>query len=104
MYGTKRVMWQKKNGDIIQRNVQWNDYKIGDVNSYGWIVVDVKYYYKNNFYSFDKYEQLVNKEIKRDRQIMLIKKNINKTYKQLIYLVELLIVIRYLEVFSNMVV
>lgn len=94
MYGTKQVKWQKQNGDIITRTVSYGNYRVGDTNSYNWIIIDIKYLYGKKFFSYDDYQKIT-------RRNSLIKLNYRKMknqlfifYKRLCYGLVLLILIK----------
>ena len=94
MYGTKKVSWQKQNGEVITRTVNWGNYRVGDTNSYKWIIIDIKYLYGKKFYSYDDYQ-------KKTRRNNLLKLNYRKLknyffiiYKRLCYSLVLLILVK----------
>lgn len=62
------VTYKKKNGEIIKRYVG-NDlyYRVGYINSYGWECIDIKYYYKGNYYPRDIYYKLQERNYKISR-------------------------------------
>lgn len=94
MYGTKQVVWKKQNGDIITRTVGYGNYRVGDTNSYNWIIIDIKYLYGKKFYSYDDYK----KKTRRHELIRLnfrkLKKQLFVIYKWLCYILILLILFR----------
>lgn len=55
-----------------------NNMNIGDTNNYGWILINRSIFYKNKFISFERYEKLSNKEIKRRRKFHKFKKKFKK--------------------------
>ena len=57
-----QIAYLKRNGEVIFRvrntlPIQ----RIGEETSMGWIVQDIKYCFKNNYYSFAEYKQLLKK-------------------------------------------
>lgn len=66
-----QVTYQKKDGSLIYRIRNTGlPYKIGDITSMGWKVLNIEYRYKNEYYPLYKYNILINK----DKQKNLIKK------------------------------
>jgi hypothetical protein len=96
-----RMIYEKKNGDILQRTVTNSPYKIGDVNAYGWKVIDIKYLYKDKYYSSSEYDNLMRKSWSKDRKISELKRKLTSVYKELIYIVMILILLRLYEVVSS---
>ena len=95
------MIYKKKNGDILQRTVFNSPYKIGDINAFGWKVIDIKYSYNNKFYSNDEYNKLIKKSWDRDRKIMLLKKKLHSIYKNISDIVILIFLIRVFELASK---
>ena len=49
------VIYQKKNGDIIERKrATFPEHQIGEYTSMGWKILDIKHEYKNKYYSSTK--------------------------------------------------
>lgn len=96
-----RMIYEKKNGDILQRTVTNSPYKIGDVNAYGWKVIDIKYLYKDKYYSSSEYDNIMRKSWSKDRKIAEFKRKITSIYKELIYIVMFLILLRLYEIVSS---
>ena len=97
-----QVIYQKANGDIIKRKmITYHTYRVGDVNSYGWKVIEVLYNYKGKYYSKNDYDSILYRKRKKDKLITSIKRNIIKIYNNLIYPIALLIMIRLLEVLAK---
>lgn len=97
-----QVTYQKRNGEVIRRTIYgYSPYKIGDTNSYGWEVTDVKYKYNDKFYSKREYDLLTNREWVRRRRILKWKNTFYNVYKELAYCVILLILLRFFEVTSK---
>lgn len=58
-----QVTYQKNDGTIIQRYRKTElPYKIGEETSMGWIVLNIEYEYKNNYYPEYEYNMLINKK------------------------------------------
>lgn len=97
-----QIVYQKSNGEIIKRKlISYHTYRVGDINSYGWKVIEVLYNYRGKYYSKNDYYSILEKKEKKDKLIMKIKRNIVKIYTNLVYPVALLIMIRLLEVLSK---
>lgn len=98
MYGTKLVTWQKPNGELIDRKVCYDDYSIGQTNCYNWKVVDVKYYLGNG--KFGTEHELNKKHKHRDNLERLefgIKDSLINMYKNLITIIEAMLLIKVIE-------
>lgn len=78
-----QMTYQKSNGDIILREVLYSRFKIGETTSMGWKVVDIKYKYKGKYYSRSEYDRLLDKEMKKDKQIMFIKRHLKQLFQEL---------------------
>lgn len=97
-----QVIYKKRNGDLIQRTINGlSPYRVGDVNSYGWTVASIKYQYKGKWYSKSDYDKLVDNAITKDRKIWKIKRKISALYKNLGYLIELMIAMRVFEIITK---
>ena len=98
-----QVTYVKRNGDILRRTIRgYTPYRIGDINSYGWKVTDVKYQWKDNkYYSRSEYDRLVNKSISLDRKISKYKRAIERVYKELAYIFYLLMIARVFQVITK---
>ncbi len=60
------VVYQKKNGDIIERKrTTFPEHHIGEYTSMGWKILDIKYEYKNKYYSTEEYYSIQNKITKK---------------------------------------
>lgn len=97
-----QMTYQKKNGEIIRRTISsFSPYRIGDTNSYGWKVIDIKYNYNNKYYPKSEYDALVYKSLNRSRIISRYKRSFVKFYKELIYVVYLLLITRVFQIISS---
>lgn len=100
-----QITYQKKNGDLIRRTIStYSPYKMGDTNSYGWKVIDIKYKYNDKFYSRRDYDNLVNRDWIRRKKINKFRQTFYNVYKELAYCVILLILLRFFEVTSKVIV
>lgn len=58
-----QITYQKQNGCIIYRlRSTILPYKIGEITSMGWKVLNIEYQYKDKFYSLYEYNKLLHKE------------------------------------------
>ena len=97
-----QVAYKKRNGDLIQRTISgFSPYRVGDINSYGWEIVSVKYQYKGKWYSKSDYDKLVDYSLTKDRRIWKIKRKISAIYKNLGYLIEIMIAMRVFEILTK---
>lgn len=93
------VTYQKANGQIIQRiRNTMCPYRVGDKTSMGWIVLEILYNYKGRYYTKSVYDKIVDDSIYRYQRQRKIKSTIIKIYKELVYLIAFLIMIKLLEV------
>lgn len=93
-----QVTFQKRNGDILQRIRKTHpSYRVGQLTSMGWKVLDIKYKYKSKWYSNIEYDNLIDRDFKRFQLRNNIKKDIKNIYKQLIYGGSLLLLIRIIK-------
>lgn len=60
-----QITYQKENGYIFKRLRSTTlPYKIGDITSMGWKVLNIEYQYKNKYYPEYKYHLLIEKRRK----------------------------------------
>ena len=58
-----QVTYQKNDGSIFLRyRNTLLPYKIGEITSMGWKVLNIEYEYKNKYYSKNEYHKLINKK------------------------------------------
>lgn len=96
------MTYEKANGQIIRRiRNTFPDYKIGDRTSMGWKVVDIKYLYKKKYYHKKEYDNKINVSFRRSKKIREIERAITRVYRQIAYLVELIIIIQFIGIFSR---
>lgn len=63
-----QITYQKKDGSIIQRLRNTTPpYKIGEITSMGWKLLNIEYKYKDQYYPEYKYNMLIQKD--KDRYI-----------------------------------
>ena len=89
-----QVTYEKGNGDIVQRYVGFSSYKVGEVTGQGWRVVDIKYKYKNKYYSSAEYNELLNKEWEHAEKIRQMKRISSELYKDLTHGIVFLVLLK----------
>lgn len=100
-----QMTYKKRDGEIIRRTIStYSPYRVGDVNSYGWTVQEIKYLYDGKWLPKREYDRMIDKHIAKDRKIMNFKRKISTIYKNLGYLIELMIILRVFEIVSRSVV
>lgn len=97
-----QMTYKNKKGEIIRRTINTGSpYKIGDTNSFGWTVLDIKYLYKGKYYSKKDYDSIVDSHYNKMRRRTKIRSFISRLYSSMVYLVELMIAVRVFEIISN---
>lgn len=93
------VTYQKANGQIIQRiRNTMCPYRVGDKTSMGWTVLEILYNYKGKYYTKNVYDKFIDHNMFKYQRQRKIKSFIIKLYKELSYLVALLIMIKVLKI------
>ena len=71
------ITYQKPNGEIFVRPYNHSCFaitkKLGDETSMGWKILDIHYRYKDNYYCYDDYIRIFDKQIKEKQNKKLIK-------------------------------
>lgn len=94
----RQIIWQKKNGDIVKRIITTCiDYRVGQVNSYKWKIIDIKYKHGKKWLSRYEYDKISDKKYKIDKKVFQLKKSLKLVYNNLLYCIILLILFRTLE-------
>lgn len=73
-------------------------YRVGDKTSMGWTVLEILYNYKGRYYTKNVYDKFINDSIYRYQRHRKIKSTIIKIYKELAYLIAVLIMIKLLKI------
>ena len=73
-----QIEYKKRNGEIIKWIRNTLPGKIGETTSMGWIIMDIKYAFKDKYYSLRDYQILFKKQSKINR----INRTINKFLKK----------------------
>lgn len=86
------IIYKKPNGKLIYRGISnYTAYRVGDKNSYGWEVMDIKRLYKGKTYSIDEYNDLLSRKFKVNDIIRTFK---NIDFKKIIEIIMLLLIIK----------
>ena len=81
-----QITYQKKDGSIIHRTRSTTlPYKIGDITSMGWKVLNIEYEYNNKFYSMNEYYELLNKNKQKVIKARKTKELLTKEIRTLIH-------------------
>lgn len=76
------VTYQKSNGEIFIRPYNHSAFalgkRVGDTSSMGWKILDIHYKYNDNYYCYEDFMKLFEKEIKERHNKKLIKFMIKK--------------------------
>ena len=90
--------YQKKNGTLVNKETYFSsEYKIGDINGFGWKVVAVKYFYKGKYYTYEEYDSLVNNDWKKGLKKNKAKQKFLYFYKNINHFLVFLILMKILE-------
>ena len=93
-----QVTYQKRNGDMIRRTIGgYTPYRVGDTNSYGWVVTDIKYKYNDKWLTRSEYDKKINKHCYKSRLRISIEKKFRAAYNQLSHIIVLLVLLRVYE-------
>ena len=91
-----QITYQKKDGSIIKRCRSTEPpYKIGQITSMGWKLLDIEYEYKNNYYSYYQYNILLQKDKNKYLRKKKAKTLFSKELKTFIQYFMILLIIRY---------
>ena len=100
-----KTTYLKKNGEIVDRITYLRSgYKIGETNGNGWKVLDIKYKYNDCFYSFNEYNDILNKEWEKDKKKIQFTRNIKTIYKNINHILEFLILFKLLDIVLDIVI
>lgn len=76
------ITYQKSNGEIFIRPYEHSAFsigkKVGDESSMGWKILDIHYKYKDNYYCFNDFMKIFEKEVKEKHNRKIIKFIIKK--------------------------
>ena len=79
------ITYQKSNGETFIRPYNHSCFatskKVGDETSMGWKIIDIHYRYKDNYYCYDDFIRIFDKEVKEKHNKKLIKYIIKKLNK-----------------------
>lgn len=73
-----QITYKKRNGEVFNRVRNTLPGYIGDKTSMGWTIIDIKYSFKSNYYSYAEYKQLMNKY----RKLNKASRYVNRIFKK----------------------
>lgn len=92
-----KTTYKKKNGELVDKITFFEGiYKKGQTNGFGWEVIDVQYLYKNNYYPIDKYYDLLDRDLQKDKRIREFKRNFTTIYNSIHHVVTFVILFKIL--------
>ena len=81
------ITYQKSNGEIFIRPYDRSAFsigkRVGDESSMGWKILDIHYKYKDNYYCFNDFMKIFEKEVKEKHNRKIIKFMIKKLNKMI---------------------
>ena len=89
-----KITYRKKNGEVFDRiRSSMPIQNIGEETSMGWTILDIKYQFNDNYYSFEEYKDKMRKQRKLNQIDRTISRFVKKysTSMALIILVPFLI-------------
>lgn len=93
-----QITYQKRDGCVMQRQRSTMlPYKIGEITSMGWKVLNIEYEYKNKYYSEYEYNRLIYKNKQRCAQSKLARELYVKEIKNFLYCTIAVLIISYLK-------
>lgn len=79
------ITYQKSDGEIFIRPYNHSCFstrkKVGEETSMGWKILDIHYRHKDNYYCYDDYMRIFEREIKEKRNKKMIRFLIKKLSK-----------------------
>ena len=94
-----QITYQKRDGSIMQRIRNTTlPYKIGEITSMGWKVLNIEYEYKNKYYTYYEYNKLIHKNKQRYMKKKHFKEQLLKNAKSLLYYILGLIFLYYIKI------
>lgn len=96
------ITYQKRNGEIFNRiRNTYCTYRVGDITSMGWKVLDIKYKHKDKYYNYDEWCKLVDKEFNKEIQKKRMIHNMKNLIKYVNQLVNFFILFKVFIFISN---
>lgn len=94
-----QVTYQKRNGSIIRRlRNTLLPYKIGDITSMGWKVLNIEYEYNNKYYTYYEYSKLINKQHQKQQKKKQLKELYLHYTKSLLYIIYGFIILLFIKI------
>lgn len=79
------ITYQKSDGEIFIRPYDHSCFaitkKVGDITSMGWTILDIHYKHNNNYYCYNDFIRLFEKEVKEKQNKKMIRFLIRKLNK-----------------------
>ena len=93
-----QITYQKRDGCIIQRlRSTMLPYKIGEITSMGWKVLNIEYEYNNKYYTELKYHMLIHKEKQKCIRHKELSKMFKREFKAFMYYLITIIILNCLK-------
>lgn len=93
-----QITYQKNNGNIIQRYRNTSlPYKIGDITSMGWKVLNIEYLYNNKYYPEFEYYSIMHNNKQKYIKKKQLKELYMKEFKTFMYYFIAIVVINCLK-------
>lgn len=93
-----QVTYQKNNGSIFQRHRETvPDYKIGEITSMGWKVLNIEYEYNNKYYSQFEYYSILHSNKKKCIKRKQVRELYIREFKTFIYYFIAVVMINFLK-------
>lgn len=98
-----RITYKKKNGEIIERylNTGYTLHRVGDTNRYDWEIIDIKYKYKNKYYTLSDYDRIITKKWNKDKKRYQMNNKIKIFYQNVNHMMSFLILLRIFTIITN---
>lgn len=94
-----QITYQKRDGSIMQRIRNTTlPYKIGEITSMGWKVLNIEYEYNNKYYSYYEYNKLIHRNKQRYMKKKQFKELCLKNAKSLLYYILGIIFLYYIKI------
>ncbi len=79
-------VWKKQNNDLVFRfKIDFFPFeRVGDINSYGWVLQSIQFVYNNRFYDFSYKEKIRKKFTKREKKMKKILKFVKENWLDLL--------------------
>lgn len=98
-----QITYQKNDGSIIlkKRNTML-PYKIGEITSMGWKVLNIEYEYKNQYYPLHEYNMIIEKNKQIFYKKKATKELLIKEIKTFAYCFSTIVIINFVKILFGM--